>query len=381
MWASPVALDASLVLPRQGPIRVTALDMTGPALELSGSLELQAEPLALETLVLERLRIGQTDGALSVRRGADQVYEVSLDAQSLDLGPLLETDDAPPADEAPVPVRVEARAQRALLNGHELREISADLSRDEQGWRSAWINALLPNGGHLEVTLAPDGAARRLHVTSNDAGALFEAADQTSRIAGGSLDLNAAISQQHPVLAMEGAMRITDFTLVEAPLLARLLTVASLTGIGNLLSGQGIFLESLRDAVHLSGAHPGGRSRAPVGIAARADRQGHAGPRERPDRPVGHDRADLRPELGDRQDSDPGRFSARLRRRRRVRHDLLGVGRGGRSQDHVNPLSVLAPGVIRELFSGILEGTTEPRRCAAIRIEPARNLPFASGVL
>ena len=31
----------------------------------------------------------------------------------------------------------------------------------------------------------------------------------------------------------------------------------------------------------------------------------------------------------------------------------------------VNPLSVLAPGVIRELFSGILEGTTEARRCAA----------------
>jgi hypothetical protein len=26
----------------------------------------------------------------------------------------------------------------------------------------------------------------------------------------------------------------------------------------------------------------------------------------------------------------------------------------------VNPLSVLAPGVIRELFSGIMEGTTTP---------------------
>jgi uncharacterized protein YhdP len=356
----PGALDASLVLPREGPIRVAALDMTGPSLELSGSLQLQAEPLALETLVLERLRIGQTDGALSVRRGADQVYEVSLDAQSLDLGPLLETDDAPPADEAPVPVRVEARAQRALLNGHELREISADLSRDEQGWRSAWINALLPSGGQLEVTLAPDGPVRRLHVTSSDAGALFEAADQTSRIAGGSLDLNAAISQQHPALAMEGTLRITDFTLVEAPLLARLLTVASLTGIGNLLSGQGIFLNRFEmpftyqerilavDRVRLSGSQLGLTAKGTLDLANdRIDLSGTIVPIYGLNWAIGRI-----PILGDflRGSEGDGAFA--------MTYSVSGAADDPRII--VNPLSVLAPGVIRELFSGIMQGTTTP---------------------
>jgi uncharacterized protein YhdP len=355
----PGTLDASLVLARDAPIRVTALDLAAPGLEMSGSLQLQAEPLALETLVLERLRIGATDGALTVRRGSDQGYEVSLDAQTLDLDPFLETADAQPDEGMPEPLRVEVRAERALLHGQELSEISADLSRDEQGWRSAWINALLPNGGQLEVTLAPDEPGRRLHVSSNDAGALFEAADQTSRIAGGSLDLDAEIRQQHPALALEGTLRITDFTLVEAPLLARLLTVASLAGIGNLLSGEGIFFDRFEmpftyqervlsvDRVRLSGSQLGLTAKGSLDLANdRIDLSGTIVPIYGLNWAIGRI-----PILGDflRGAEGDGAFA--------MTYSVSGAADDPRIL--VNPLSVLAPGVIRELFSGILEGTTE----------------------
>ena len=80
-------------------------------------------------------------------------------------------------------------------------------------------------------------------MVSGDAGDLLQTIDQTSRIAGGALDLDAAVRQQYPSLDLGGTLRVNDFTLLEAPLLARLLTVASLTGIVNLLSGEGIFFD------------------------------------------------------------------------------------------------------------------------------------------
>ena len=119
------------------------------------------------------------------------------------------------------------------------------------------------------MTLEPSGDHRRLRVISGDAGDLLQTIDQTSRISGGTLDLDAAVRQQHPSLDLGGTVRITDFTLLEAPLLARLLTVASLTGIGNLLAGEGIFFDRFEmpftyrqevlalDRVRLSGSQLG----------------------------------------------------------------------------------------------------------------------------
>jgi uncharacterized protein YhdP len=252
------------------------------------------------------------------------------------------------------------RAERVLLAGQELREVSADLVRDEQGWQSAAIRASLPGGGDLDVSLAPEGDHRRLRVIATDAGDLLQTIDQTSRIAGGRLDLDAAVRQQHPTLDLGGTLRVNDFTLLEAPLLARLLTVASLTGIGNLLSGEGIFFDRFEmpftyrrevlavDRVRLSGSQ--------LGLTAdgRLD--------------LGRDRIDLSgtivpiyglnwaigkiPVIGDflRGAEGEGAFALTYT----VSGDL------DEPTILVNPLSVLAPGMIRELFSGILDGTADP---------------------
>jgi uncharacterized protein YhdP len=355
----PGRLDASLILADDAPIEVQTFTLSAPGLQATGGLQLQADTLALQALTLARFRFGASAGDLSLRRGEEQGYDVSLAADTLDLDPLLDaaerTQDGPPE-----PLRLEMRAKRVLLASHELRDVAADLVRDEQGWRSATIRALLPRGGELHVTLAPEGEHRRLRVISGDAGDLLQTIHQTSRIAGGRLDLDAAVRQQHPTLDVGGTLRVNDFTLLEAPLLARLLTVASLTGIGNLLAGEGIFFDRFEmpfiyrqevlavDRVRLSGSQLG------LTAEGRLD--------------FGRDRIDLSgtivpiyglnwaigkiPVLGDflRGTEGEGAFA------------LTYTASGNLDEPTilVNPLSVLAPGMIRELFSGIFGGTTQP---------------------
>jgi uncharacterized protein YhdP len=355
----PGSLSASLTLAEGAPIEVQGLALSAPELDAAGSMRLQASPITLESLSLDHLRFGATEGALTVRRGIEAGYDVSLNATRLDLDPLL--DAARRQEEGPPePLRLTVRAERAVLGGQELRALETDLVRDQEGWRSVLIRAKLPKGGDVSVTVAPDGDHRRLHVTSNDAGDLFATTDQTSKIKGGTLDLDASIRQQYPALDLEGRVRMTGFTVVQAPLLARLLTVASLTGIGNLLSGQGIYFDRLEmpfsyrnevlavDRVRLGGSQLGLTAKGNLDLGReRIDLSGTIVPVYGLNWAIGKI-----PIIGDflRGSEGVGAFAM----------TYTVSGDTAEPSIRVNPLSVLAPGTIRELFSGILEGTTEP---------------------
>jgi len=354
----PGDVSASLLMADDAPIEIQALALTAPELEASGSLRLRPDPLVLQSMVLERLRFGATEGALRVSRGIDQGYDVNLTADTLDLDPLLEAADAQ-ANGPPTPLRLTVRAARLLLADRTLRDVAADLQRDPEGWRSALIRAQLPKGSQLTLSLAPDGDHRRLQVTTRDAGDLLETIDQVSRIAGGELNLDAQVNQQYPALDVEGVLRVADFTLLEAPLLARLLTVASLTGIGNLLSGEGIFFDRFEmpfhyngdvlsvDRVRLSGSQLGLTAKGEIDLAGeQIDLSGTVVPVYGLNWAIGRI-----PILGDflRGSEGDGAFA-------------MTYSVSGQTDDPsilVNPLSVLAPGVIRDLFSGIFEGSAE----------------------
>lgn len=355
----PGSLDASLVLAEEAPIEISRFALSAPGLEATGDLQLQADSLALQALTLDRFRFGASAGDLTLRRSGEQGFDLSVAADTLDLDPLMNAAERA-QDGPPEPLRVEMRAERVLLAGQELRDVGGDLVRDEQGWRSAAIRASLPGGGELDVTLAPDGDHRRLRVVSADAGDLLQTIDQTSRISGGRLDLDAAIRQQYPTLDLGGTLRVNDFTLLEAPLLARLLTVASLTGIGNLLAGEGIFFDRFEmpftyrqevltvERVRLSGSQLGLTAEGRLDLGReRIDLSGTIVPIYGLNWVIGKI-----PVLGDflRGAEGEGAFAM----------TYTASGDLDEPAILVNPLSVLAPGMIRELFSGIFQGTAEP---------------------
>jgi hypothetical protein len=367
-WRKPAGeagrLAASLLVPEDGPIQVEAFELSGTGLEAAGSLEMSTEPMRIERLVLNRLHAGRSEGALDLRHQAEQGYEVSVRAETLDLDAFLEAraeaEDAEDDGGPPTPLTLMLAADRVLLGGRGLREVDAHLVRDARGWRAADLQGRLPKGGSIALTLAADAGQRRLRITSDDAGDLLQALDQTTRIEGGELELQATIAQQVPALAAEGRLRIHRFTLLDAPVLARLLTVASLTGIGNLLGGEGIYFDRLElpfalhgdllsiDRGRMSGSQLGLTVKGNVDLARdQFDLQGTVVPIYGLNRIIGKIPL-VGPFLSGSEGE--GAFAATYS----IRGPL------SEPQIRVNPLSVLAPGFIRELFSGISEGSLEP---------------------
>ncbi len=91
-----------------------------------------------------------------------------------------------------------------------------------------------------------------LRVKADDVGGLLKAFNLNDTIKGGRLSIKGGSAGPIPQHSLEGKIRVEDFVLVDTPVLARLLTVASLTGLSDTLSGKGIRFERLKGRFSLN---------------------------------------------------------------------------------------------------------------------------------
>jgi uncharacterized protein YhdP len=360
----PGTLTATATLPADGSIQVTEFELASHDLHAEGSLDVQIEPFRLARLRLDQVRFGDTRAAVLLRQGDVDGYDVRLDAQTLDLTPWLEQEgldqDGEGGTALEAPLRLRLEAERLIVDGKSLHNVAGDLVRDRDGWRSADLTGRLPAGGEFALTLAPADERQQLRLTSTDAGDLLQALHQTGRVEGGRLELDATIFRQQPSLQAEGKLLARKFHVLDAPLLARLLTVASLTGIVNLLGGEGIAFEQLEapfavrnqvlqlDRGRVYGSQLGLTFQGRVDLATDTlDLEGTIVPLYGVNWTIGQI-----PIIGRllRGSEGEGAFAMTYGMRGPVPDPTISV----------NPLSALAPGFLRDLFSGLREGTLEP---------------------
>jgi Protein of unknown function/AsmA-like C-terminal region len=357
------ALTATATIPADGSIQVTKFALASHDLHAEGSLDARIEPFRLDRLRLDQVRLGETRAAVLLRQGDPAGYDVRIDAPTLDLTPWLEAlkqDEGVGATALEAPFRLRLEAQRLIIDSKSLHTVAGDLVRGRDGWRSADLTGRLPAGGEFSLTLTPAGERQQLRLTSTDAGDLLQTLHQTSRVEGGRLELDATISRQQPSLQAEGKLVAHKFQVLDAPLLARLLTVASLTGIVNLLGGEGIAFEQLEapfvvrndvlqlDKGRVYGSQLGLTFQGRVDLAGDLlDLEGTIVPLYGVNWTIGQI-----PIIGRllRGSEGEGAFAMTYSMR----------GPAADPKISVNPLSALAPGFLRDLFSGLWEGTPEP---------------------
>ncbi len=251
------------------PVRLSGINIDAGGLKADGTAELTPGG-GLGRVVVGAFRVGANDLAGELKSRADGGYDLAVRGTSLDARPLLNGPD----DENEKQRR---RAERLAKRGQSPQpgppyELSIDLGRlitgDGQGgltkvqgrlvsrglgWDSADVEArLVGNGsgsteaGAVALHYRPEGKQRRLTVTADDAGALLHALDLTDSVRGGQLSLTGVGKPGFPVRPVNGQMGLSAFRVVDAPLLARLLNALSVTGMIELLRGQGLGFAQLQ---------------------------------------------------------------------------------------------------------------------------------------
>ena len=337
----------------------------GSRLAMTGRVDM-TESGQLDHVEFTDVRVGETRlrGGLSLR--ADGGLDVNVVGDALDAVPFLDDRPMGAADSPALPEEAEEdettlpplslRAQFDVVwvtEDSTLETVVAHMIRDRDGWTFMDIRGLAEGMEPVAFEfrpLEPGSPNRAFTLDSGNAGTVLRALNVFGDVQGGRLSVKGTMDANDIVT---GVARIGDFRVVEAPALARILSVAALTGILESLTGPGLAFQSatvpftyMDDVLRLSDARASGPS---LGFTAEGainleddliDMQGTIVPVYALNSLLGNI-----PIIGDLitgGDAGGGLFAATYT----VRGSL------DNPDASVNPLSVLAPGILRKIFEG-----------------------------
>jgi hypothetical protein len=317
--------------------RIDRIEVEGGGLSAAGSITLKADG-SLDEARLGRVRLaGWLDAPVVLYgrgRGVQPGVRVtggSLDFRKANFG------DSEGAGGGPVTVALD---RLTVADGIVLTGFRGDFST--RGGFGGTFSARLNGGGAVNGTVTPQPGGSALRVTSDNAGAVLKDADLAERVRGGAMVLTLAPTGQTGVY--NGSLTAQRVRVRGTPTLAALLDAISVVGLLTQLNGDGIVFDNVQASFTLTPNAVNFRRSSAVGASMGISLEGMY-------------------ELGTGRLDMQGVFSPV--------YLLNGIGslftrRGeglfgfnfrvlGTSEDpkvRVNPLSVLTPGMFRELFRG-----------------------------
>ncbi|WP_165787542.1 AsmA-like C-terminal domain-containing protein [Minwuia thermotolerans] len=328
-----------------GNVAIRNLDFHGGGLDIAGSLMISGAGDLLRA-DLERARLGGNDLALSLVKAEDGAWRTRIRGASLDLQTLLEADDREGADltafeGAAIDIAVDSVRLRQET---ALESFTGDL-RIEQGMPVGRAEGLLNGEAALTFAAGHDGSGWRFDLASANAGLALSAAGLTDAISGGDLSIGGVAAGPDVIT---GVATVSDFTLRETPGFARLLSLASFTGIAEALSGRGLSFSLAELPFAYREGRVDVRKGRMVGPSIGLTAEGYYAPQTEQIRFVGNlipaysisQVLGAIPLLGQILGGDQGLFGV----------TYVVEGDASDPQVTVNPLSALAPGILRRMF-------------------------------
>lgn len=273
-WAKPAgeAARATLIYAGDAEASASTVRLESDRAKLDGDLKLSADG-RLQELVLRRLFVdGAADVAGTISRTGQQGLAFELAGDFLDVSPLISDLDAlggaADAEALGVGVTIDARVdQLRLRRGLELNDAELKLNNAVDRLLSMEARGTTPDGASLAASyfaLDPDQAPT-IGLTSNDAGFLAQAFLGVDFIRGGEMRLSGTLGQEGRPTRLTA--RISDARLENAPFITQILSLASLRGLADTLSGDGVLFSEVVAPLRIGNGRyviEGGRASGPA---------------------------------------------------------------------------------------------------------------------
>jgi AsmA-like C-terminal region/Protein of unknown function len=235
-------------------IQTQAIRITGPGTSVTASAHFEPGGHLVQ-LQAPTVRIGpQNDFALNVTRGTYGI-DVLIHGRSLDGSRIGRHGSSSGDDEKfDEPFHINAKLDKLVLrDGVSMSNYTLDVTGVADRLATANLTANLSKTSTVSMTVGPSDGGRRLAMSTNDLGMLLQGLFGFGSIKGGKLDVAATFSghadQPAPTGSdapdFQGKATLKEFRVLNQPFLARLFTAGSLLGLANLLQGEGIEVDSL----------------------------------------------------------------------------------------------------------------------------------------
>lgn len=362
-WRKEIGIPATLAgtydQASDGAVTLSGMSVSGEGVQVRGSALFRPDGALQEASVTRLLLANGTDlSGVANRSAEDDVMHVDVNGPVFDardfLDGLFDSSDADEGEDEALRQVIVANANVDRAIGHEgteLKDVTAHLRMVGSRMQQLSLDGEFVTGGMLDIEMKPTTyGTRKIEATSQDAGAVLRSLDLYGNIDGGSVEFTAEIDDRIEGSPLEGELTGTNLRVREAPILASILTLGSLTGISDTLQGEGILFTKLEAPVRVNDRAIDLKDAIMSGPAIGATIKGHI------DR--GTDEIDLGgtivpaytvnsflgniPVIGDIFVGREG-------------EGLFGItyGISGKASDPevtVNPLAALLPGILRRIF-------------------------------
>ncbi|HWA46950.1 MAG TPA: AsmA-like C-terminal domain-containing protein [Dongiaceae bacterium] len=183
-----------------------------------------------------------------------ELIDIAIGGGDVDVEPWMAEDD-PPKDDATLareenepqrPFRLVAPSLKTVRIGEDrsMSNAKVELYHDPMWWDVIDLSATLPGGAPLTLTYRPaEGGVHRLNAETSDAGAALRALDIYDSIKGGTLKITGKVKDDEPRRPLRGRLEAGSFRLLNTPFFVRFLSVAALTGLADVLTGEGFYFD------------------------------------------------------------------------------------------------------------------------------------------
>ncbi|MBT5110535.1 MAG: hypothetical protein HOM25_17790 [Rhodospirillaceae bacterium] len=365
-WRKPSDTPGNLYLfvkmQKDGGVVFEDVRLTTPKIQLKAGVTPNADFTGVRNVELRNFEYAGNQMQGTVRPLDGGGYDIRLSGRQIDISSFFDQleDIGDLSKETPLPpLSIQAKFDSVLIGeGRRLGQVSAALRRTGAYWTRIGVDGGFGKNGRVRINYGPVRQGHALQISSNDAGQALSALGWSKRIKGGSMIIVGR--QKKPGTPMKGRFRFGRFKAKEAPALARILQVLSLTGIFSALNQQGLDFETFEGEFdYFGGTLNFPRARAfgsDLGITIKGhvflhnetvDMSGTVVPSYTVNQVIGNI-----PILGGllTGGKDEGLFAANYKMSGSLEDPKVDV----------NPLSILAPGILRRLFSGETDPFEEP---------------------
>ncbi len=228
-----------------GGVLIELLNLATEDVTVAGNGALAPDDLALQHLSFERVSFGRNDFAASLAVRGDGGYDIAVEGGDVDLVPFMNDLSSASGPELP-PFHLEGRIDRVWLSDNDsLNAVAIKADYEVDRWEELHLTGELAGGAPMTMRIwRHDENERRFAHTAGDAGDAMRLFDLFDDARGGTIDIRARIDDAAPGRPVTGVMRIDEVTMTKTPILARILSLASFTSIANAVSGEGLVFNS-----------------------------------------------------------------------------------------------------------------------------------------
>ncbi len=230
---------------------INDLNLETDKAQVNGDLTFAPDGKTLSSAALPQVKMGKTDVAVDLDRIAG-AYDVSITGPSFDASRILSDGVAPKSDAAAAeetpPVNLAMKVVTLYTgNGGAIGNLSLSMRRNAWGRIDSATATGTAGGKPLKLSYLPGLKGHALHFVADNAGAALSAIGISDGVRGGRLVVSGSPDANDPGRRdMHGTVYMMNFSLVNVPVLGRLLNALSLSGFMELLNGKGIAFHKMR---------------------------------------------------------------------------------------------------------------------------------------